>query len=368
MSSTAQDHPGHAALVRLLGGRGLLPPEWRTVWEQVPREAFIPPKIWRQGPQRCEPLTSEADWWALVHSDEPVVTQIDDGHDGGPGIATSSNSMPSMVAQMLDLLDVRDGDRVLEIGTATGYVAALLCQRLGGDKVFSIELDPQLAEQARSHLAAAGYTPTLVCGDGEKGWPEAAPYDRLIATCALRHVPLDLVDQVTPGGVIVAPMAREFWSGAVVRLIVQDDGTAGGSFRGGASYMPMRSHRAGPRAPVEQDSARERANPLDPRQLLSLSFALYGGARMPDVKMVHAATDDGVRVWLRDRDGSGAIADPDGTVREYGPRGLWAEVEAAHAEYVDLGEPAADAFGLTVGQEGEQVWPGGPEAVIRPAT
>lgn len=235
MTETSQDHPGHAALVRLLGGRGFLTPEWRKVWEQVPRGQFIPPKIWRQGPECCESVRSATERRALIYSDQPVVTQIDDERDGGPGIATSSNSMPSMVAKMLDLLDVRDGDRVLEIGTATGYVSALLCERLGDDRVFSIELHPELAEQARTHLARAGYRPTLVRGDGEMGWPVAAPYDRLISTCALRHVPLELVAQVRPGGVLVAPMAREFWSGAVVQLIVQEDGTACGHFRGGAS-------------------------------------------------------------------------------------------------------------------------------------
>lgn len=132
--------------------------------------------------------------------------------------------------------------------------------------------------------------------------------------------------------------------------------------------MPMKSHRAPARPPVEQDSTRARENPLDPRGLLSLGFALYGGARMPDVKMVHAETDEGLRVWLRDQGGAGAIADPDGTVREYGPRSLWEEVGAAHAEYVDLGRPEPEAFGLTVGPERAQVWLEGPGQVIAPIT
>ncbi|OEU86848.1 methyltransferase [Streptomyces abyssalis] len=369
MSSTAQGHPGHAALVRLLGGRGLLTPEWRKVWEQVPRELFIPPKIWRQGPERCEPVIRDHDRLSLIYSDRPVVTQVDDGQEGGPGVATSSNSMPSMVAQMLHLLDVRDGDRVLEIGTATGYVAALLCERLGDERVLSIELAPELAEQARAHLRLAGYAPTLIVGDGGQGWPEAAPYDRLIATCALRHVPLDLMDQVRPGGVLVAPMAREFWSGAVVQLIVQDDGTASGHFRGGASYMPMRSHRLPAAVPVDQETPpRTAESSVDPRSLLTLGFALYGGARLPDVKLVHGETEGGVRVWLTDRAGSGAIADVGDPVWQYGPRDLWSEVEAAHAEYVDLGRPEPEAFGLTVSPQGERVWLVGPDQVIRPVS
>lgn len=371
MTSTAQDHPGHAALVRLLGGRGLLTPQWRKAWEAVPREEFIPQHIWRQDPQRCEPVTRDEDRRALIHSDRPVVTQVDDGKPDGPRIATSSNSMPSMVARTLHLLDVRDGDRVLEIGTATGYVAALLCERLGDDRVFSIELHNGLLQEARTHLQRVGYRPTLVCGDGEQGWPDAAPYDRLISTCALRHVPPVLVEQVRPGGVLVAPLAREFWSGAVVRLIVQDDGTARGHFHGGASYMPMKSHRLPPPGPVDQTSVQEIATELDPRQLLTLGFALYGGARLPDVRLVHAQqgdSEDTVRVWVMDRRGSGAIADVGDPVTQFGPRDLWGEVEAAHAEYVDLGRPEAEAFGLTVGPDGAHVWLGGPDAVIRPVT
>ncbi|NEE62047.1 methyltransferase, partial [Streptomyces sp. SID8455] len=71
-----------------------------------------------------------------------------DGAEGGPGIATSSNSMPSMVARMLELLEVQDSQQVLEIGTGTGYVSALLCERLGDDLVHSVELDPVVARQA----------------------------------------------------------------------------------------------------------------------------------------------------------------------------------------------------------------------------
>jgi protein-L-isoaspartate(D-aspartate) O-methyltransferase len=371
MNPGAQDYPGHAALVRLLGGRGLLTPEWRRAWEQVPREQFIPPRIWKQGQQRCEQVVRDDDRMSLIYSDRPVVTQVDDGKADGPGVATSSNSMPSMVAKMLGLLDVRDEDKVLEIGTATGYVAALLCERLGDDQVFTIEVHPDLAALARTNLDAAGYAPTVVCGDGERGHPEAAPYDRLISTCALRHVPLELVAQLRPGGVLVAPMARDFGSGALVQLTVQDDSTASGRFRGSASYMPMKSHRAPASAPVDQDSARTYESALDPRELLPLGCALYGGARLPDVKLVHArqgSTEDSVRVWLMDRHGSGAIADAGEPVVQYGPRDLWREVEAAHREYAALGRPEPEEFGLTVDPEGEHVWLGEPDCVMRPAT
>lgn len=261
--STAQEVPTYPALVQELADRGLLSARWRRVFEAVPRSRFVPADVWRQLPDRCEPVVGTDAWLALVNSDEPVVTQLDDGALGGPGVATSSNSMPSMVARMLGLLDVRDGHRVLEIGTGTGYVSALLCERLGDDLVHSVELDPVVARQAADALAQAGYRPHLRVGDGEQPWPGLGLVDRLIATCALRYVPYALLRQVRPGGVVVVPLAREFWSGALVQLRVQADGTATGPFCGGATYMPMRAHRV-PDLHDVLGKGRARAAGLDP--------------------------------------------------------------------------------------------------------
>ncbi|MEV6439923.1 methyltransferase, partial [Streptomyces anulatus] len=163
--STAQEVPTYPALVQELADRGLLTARWRQVFEAVPRSRFVPADVWRQLPDRCEPVVGTDAWLALVNSDEPVVTQLDDGALGGPGVATSSNSMPSMVARMLALLEVEDGQRVLEIGTGTGYVSALLCERLGDDLVHSVEVDPVVARQAADALAQAGYRPHLRVGD-----------------------------------------------------------------------------------------------------------------------------------------------------------------------------------------------------------
>ncbi|MEV6439874.1 methyltransferase, partial [Streptomyces anulatus] len=163
--STAQEVPTYPALVQELADRGLLTARWRQVFEAVPRSRFVPADVWRQLPDRCEPVVGTDAWLALVNSDEPVVTQLDDGAGGGPGVATSSNSMPSMVARMLTLLEVEDGQRVLEIGTGTGYVSALFCERLGDDFVHSVEVDPVVARQAADALAQAGYRPHLRVGD-----------------------------------------------------------------------------------------------------------------------------------------------------------------------------------------------------------
>lgn len=363
--STAQETPTYPALVQTLADYGLLDPRWRQAFEAVPRSQFIPEVVWRQLPDRCEPVVGTDAWLALVNSDEPVVTQLDDGAESGPGIATSSNSQPSMVARMLGLLDVRDGQRALEIGTGTGYVAALLSERLGDEQVYSVEVDAALAQQAADAIAGAGYRPHLHVGDGAEPIPGMGPVDRLIATCALRYIPHTLVRQVRPGGVIVAPLARDFWSGALVQLHVQDVGTAVGPFRGSAMYMPMRAHR-----PVHHEiegNGRPRAAGLDPARILDLGFALYAGARLPGVRVSGHATADGARVWVSSADGAGVMAATGEEVLQYGPGFLWEEIEQAWREYESAGRPAAAQFGLTVTDRGQQVWLRDPRMVVQPS-
>lgn len=115
-------------------------------------------------------------------------------------------SQPTMVAIMTDLLRLRPGDRVLEIGTGSGYQAALLAE-LGAD-VYSVEIIPELAEQAAHTLQSTGYGDRVHVhqGDGYHGWPEHAPYDAIIITAAAPSLPSPLVDQIDVGGRIIVPI------------------------------------------------------------------------------------------------------------------------------------------------------------------
>ncbi|MFD0854425.1 methyltransferase, FxLD system, partial [Actinomadura adrarensis] len=129
-------------------------------------------------------------------------------HPGADSRPRSMASAPSIVAQMLEQLEVRPGHRVLEIGAGTGYNAALLAYLAGGrGQVTAVDIDEDVVEGARRGLAAAGHGDVrMVCGDGEYGHPGRAPYDRLIVTAGAWDLPPAWVDQLADGGRIVVPL------------------------------------------------------------------------------------------------------------------------------------------------------------------
>ncbi len=114
-------------------------------------------------------------------------------------------SQPFIVALMTDLLDLQPSASVLEIGTGSGYQAAVLAELAAG--VFTIEVVPELAERARKTLARLGYANVAVrAGDGGRGWPECAPFEAIIVTAATPDVPAPLANQLRPGGRMVIPL------------------------------------------------------------------------------------------------------------------------------------------------------------------
>ncbi len=118
-------------------------------------------------------------------------------------------SQPYIVAYMTERIGCKPGDRILEIGTGSGYQAAILAEL--GAEVYTLERIPELAGHARAVLAAEGYGQVHVrCADGYHGWPEHAPYDAIIATCAPDAVPRNLAAQLKDGGRMVLPVGTGF--------------------------------------------------------------------------------------------------------------------------------------------------------------
>ena len=220
----------------LIADGSLRDPAWQDAFFAVPRELFVPyyltttfggeERRWRYDP---DPGARER-WLDGVYEDAPLAIRLRDGQ------LLSSSSQPSLMAGMLEALQVRDGMSVLEIGTGSGWNAGLLCHRLGEDRVTTVDLDPDITDAARAHLAEAGYRPTIVTGDGARGYGPSAPYDRVIATCSLRSVPVAWVEQTVPGGLILAPLTT-----GLIALRVQEGGWGEGRFLSTpAFFVPLR--------------------------------------------------------------------------------------------------------------------------------
>jgi protein-L-isoaspartate(D-aspartate) O-methyltransferase len=125
-------------------------------------------------------------------------------------------SQPYIVAYMTEALQLTPTDRVLEIGTGSGYQAAVLAELVR--EVYTMEIVPELGEKARETLSALGYTNVFVkIGDGYKGWPEKAPFDGIMVTCAPEDIPQPLIDQLREGGRMVIPVGNTYGVQKLVR-------------------------------------------------------------------------------------------------------------------------------------------------------
>ncbi|MFK8911694.1 methyltransferase domain-containing protein [Streptomyces sp. YS-3] len=362
-----------------------LAPEWEHAFWAVPRHTFLPETVWLGDDLTpCTLASTPKTWLRAAYADAPVVTQVNDGDDPGDEERwpSSSASAPSVVFRTLDLLRLRPGHRVLEIGTGTGWNAGLLAHRLGAEQVTTIEVDTALAVRAARALRMGGLEPTVISGDGAAGHPAGAPYDRIIATCSVREVPRAWLRQTVPGGVILTPWETPWLCYGLLRLIVDGTGTASGWFSPHSAFMLMRGQRSDLR--IYRDVVRDEHVPTESVTRLS-PWAVTGddwaarfaiGLRTRDVW--HTWHEDpgveGVtsRLWLATTDAtSWAAVDRDGrrdgrfTVWEYGPRRLWTEVEAAYEWWLRAGGPGPDRFGMTVTPDGRHtLWLDSPDEPV----
>jgi protein-L-isoaspartate(D-aspartate) O-methyltransferase len=147
-------------------------------------------------------------------------------------------SAPHMVGIMTDLLDLEPGDDVLEIGTGCGYHAAVTAEVVGADHVYSVEYQESLARDARRRLDELGYGDVSVrTGDGKEGWPEHAPYDRAYLTCAAPDFPDPVVEQVRPGGLLLAPIGTGRQT--LIRARRRADGSLDREDHGGVRFVEL---------------------------------------------------------------------------------------------------------------------------------
>ena len=161
---------------RQVADRGIRDPKVLDAMRSVPRHCFVPPNLAQQ-----------------AYADHPVRIDCD-----------QTISQPYMAGVMTEQLNLRPEDRVLEIGTGSGYQTALLAHLAA--EVVTIERHAPLADKARKTLGDLGYeNVTVICGDGTLGYPEKAPYDAILVTAAAPEVPPALIGQLAPGGRLVCP-------------------------------------------------------------------------------------------------------------------------------------------------------------------
>lgn len=354
-----------AALVTALTDSGdLHDPAWAAAIAATPRHELVPAAYQQQPDGSWTAIdTCSADGLALVYSPATLVTHVD-----AEGRAVSSSTKPDLMVRMLETLDVHDGHRVLEIGTGTGYNAALLAHRLGDGNVFSLDVDPDFIAAATQRLARIGRRPRLQVRDGIHGWPDHAPYDRIIVTCSVPTVPWAWAQQLTPGGKLLVDVKVGTGAGNLALLHRHHDRLEGRFTPWWAAFIGMRHHGdTSPHRAPKTATSRQRTTTAPPqpwsthREVWMLaSLALppglrYGYTLDPATRTPKAAT-------LSAPDGSVCEIELTTTengsrhVREGGPTPLWAPIEHAYQRWQRWNQPRWERFGLTITPTTQTLW------------
>ena len=348
----------------------LADPGWAEAFAAVPRHVFVPRFFRRDATGDLIAIEGNdparrAEWLDAVYSDTALTTQlgqIDPGSTLRPlTVSASSSTKPTLMARMLADLHAHPGHQVLEIGTGTGYNAALLCHRLGQRNVCSVNIHPRLIDAARTRLANLGHHPLLACIDGADGWVEHAPYDRIIATCGISTIPYPWVAQTRPGGLILAePLAGG--RGMLVRLTVADDGIASGHFLDYPGLFmalrraPDRIGRPTELPPERLHGARHAQTMLDPAVLADPAFSFFCQLYLGSGRSSHHVINKAARATVVAHDGSWAEATDGGLVTFDGTHDPWEIVETAYQTWTQLGQPQPSALGLTVTPDKQYAW------------
>ncbi|GAA2255574.1 hypothetical protein GCM10010430_44230 [Kitasatospora cystarginea] len=349
---------------RLETEAGLVDPALRAAFAAVRREIIVPrgyaPRDQVTGTdQRVWQLldaghpADRQEWLDLVYSGESLMLHLPDqdpaavtrGHLVVGGGFASQTTHTTALVHLLQPLALRRGARVLEAGTGAGTVAALLCEITGQEQVTGIEVDPFLARAARERLAAAGYRPRLLTGDALAGCPREE-FDAIVLSFSVRSVPVALLEQMAPGGSMVAGIhtGSPSWPShcRITRTATGWDAVLIPYARGGTAPAAGQDYwRPQPLADatVEADHRRVSRIPV-PDRLTDAGFWLAAGhllgvatgvAQDPGRWMLHQPAT-GARVLLTDEDGSWQVS-------WSGRHDLWSDVEELHARWEKAGRP-----------------------------
>ncbi|AXI80890.1 NUDIX domain-containing protein [Peterkaempfera bronchialis] len=360
-SLRARAAEARAAMVERLEDEGVLTdPAVRRALLAVPREVLLPrcyvrrptapgrPKAW-QLLDGADPR-DQAEWLVRIHDGGAVPVRqggepLDAAERGqvvtGGGFTVRSAAVAATV-EVLQALSPAAGDRVLELGTGPGVVTAALCELVGGGAVTTVEADPQVAEAARARLAALGYRPRIVHGDGAGGCP-GARFDRIVLSFAVRCLPPALLEQLADGGLLLAPLTTGAPGRPARATVVRSRGGLSAVLRPvGSGHRPLRGPdraTAPPQLPTGPVAVRR--STVSPPARTEGGFWLAAEHLVPGLVLADGAVGGEVAVHAPG-ERSSAVVRPDGgcwTVEYTGPRDLWAEVEDVHGRWVRAGRP-----------------------------
>lgn len=341
----------------------VLTPAWRAAMLATPRQMFVPDRATHLDDATDEQTGIDRDddavsWLELIYTDGVIITHRNE-EDGGP----SSVSMPSMVFTMFEYLDLRPGDRYLEIGTGPGWTASLAAAYLGDPTaVFTVEVAPEVAWFGRNNMDSLGLQGiNTLCADGGQGFPKGAPFNRIQSTCAVRDVPYAWIQQATVGAVIVTPWGSPINNGGLLRLTVTEQGVAEGRFVDTAAFMWMRSQEFADENEPEDFLEKAKMSAWEPsmRELFDVHDArFFAGIHVPDCRLTYERNDEGIAetAWLLGRDSWASVDLDRGTVAQHGERFLADELYGAFVSWQAFGEPSPERIGVTVTEAGQRFW------------
>ncbi|MFD8010193.1 protein-L-isoaspartate O-methyltransferase [Streptomyces sp. NPDC058955] len=380
--SAVDDSPtttARAAMVgRLEDGGDVGPGPVREALLALPREVLMPQAyVRRSAPDELPPRWDALDWarpgdrdelLRLLHSGDSVAIQ----HDGEPvlgrvpgprsgGAMTAMSSTMGMTAGLLQTLDLRPGQRVLDVGTGAGVTAAVACSVCGHDGVVTVDVDHHISEAAAARLLELGYRPVVATGDGTAGWPTTAPYDRIFVSFAVPRVPPALVDQLAPGGraLMTLGTSSPSWPGLAV-VTRTSSGAVEGTLtavefghRGGRGFDRLFLSRTFRDRIATSRGDRTRRTRLEPPPDTARGMWLALDHHYPGLVRHVGAEDLTIGApecgsWMRVR----PTGHPHWDVTVAGPRDIWAEIQDIAGRWRTAGSP--QTYRLRIGADGTQ--------------
>lgn len=319
-------------------------PAWHDAVAATPRHLLVP-RWWEEvapGPVFGVVVPDEPRLLDAAYSDTTLITRLGPHHADltdparrVTGPPTSSATLPGLIVDLLDHLDVHDSHRVLDVGTGSGYSAALLAHRLGDDQVTSIDVDDYLVQAARDRLASFDRHPHLHTVDATGPLP-GGDYDRILATVSVRPVPATWLAALRPGGRLLTTIAH---TPLLVTATARGDGTATGhvidrtarfmTTRHDTTYPPRLDDLWQQARDTDGDTIADTTTPL-PDLFTDWPLATLIELTQPGIEHRSATIDGHPVLWLLHHDGSWARVEDTGTTRrahQTGPRNLWNLVE-----------------------------------------